>query len=421
MTKIKFTKREIEKIEVSDERQVFYDTDYTGLSLRVQPSGKKSFYFGYRPGRGRAVDKKWVMLGTFPVMTVEQARVKAKETAASIQQGIDPAREVRADKAAATMQIALQAFFDEHVSKLKPGSIRSYTTIITKHLMPAFGKIRVKDMTYSDIAKLHHSMKATPYLANRSVAVLSKFFSWCELHGHRERGSNPCQGITKYKEHKRQDFMGEEELSILANALDTMEQNWLRRQFTKEKRTSEKRDAITSQAAAVIRLLMFTGARVGEIMSLEWDNIDIERGTAQLPDSKTGFKVLQLPDQALAILENIPKINRWVFPSNSACGHMVNLKDAWGDVVQFSGLKGWRIHDLRHAFASMMVNGGASLPIVGKVLGHTNASTTQRYAHLEQNPAHKAVEDAANKIYKATMTKPKKAKVLPFQEASRGN
>ena len=162
---------------------------------------------------------------------------------------------------------------------------------------------------------------------------------------------------------------------------------------------------------------MLTGARVGEIQSLEWKNIDLELGIARLPDSKTGFKVLQLPAPAVAVLEGLPQVDRWVFPSSSACGHMVNTKDAWGDVLKQSGLTGWRLHDLRHAFASMMVNSGASLPIVGKILGHSNVSTTQRYAHLEENPARKAAEEAAKKIQIAMTTKPGKGNIVIFPKA----
>jgi len=146
---------------------------------------------------------------------------------------------------------------------------------------------------------------------------------------------------------------------------------------------------------------MFAGARVGEILSLQWNNIDLEHGLAKFPDSKTGFKVLQLTAPSITVLKSIPQTDKWVFPSDSKCGHMVNIKDAWGDVLKKANLEGWRLHDLRHAFASAMVNSGASLPIVGKILSHSNTSTTQRYAHLEENPAKKAAETAAETIQNA--------------------
>ena len=412
---MKFTKRSLEAIQPTSKRQSFFDSEFPGLALLVTKTGKKTFYYTYRVGKGRAADKKWVMLGAFPAMTVEQARGSAKAKAALVVTGQDPAALVREDKSALKMRDALQSFQGEHISKLKPGTVQSYEMLLKNYIQPKFGQLRVKDIEHSHVARLHHSMKETPYAANRSLAVLSKFFSWCELHGYRERNSNPCHGVTKYKEHKRQDFMGATELAILGDTLDRMERTWIDRQTTKEKRTSEKVDTITPQAAAAIRLLMLTGARLGEILSLEWRSIDLEQGIAHLPDSKTGFKVLQLPSPALAVLDGLPKIDRWVFPASSKTGHMVNLKDAWGDVLGQSGLSGWRLHDLRHAFASMMVNSGASLPIVGKILGHTQATTTQRYAHLEQNPAHKAAEEAAAKIAKAMQTPLKRENIVPFR------
>ena len=348
-------------------------------------------------------------------MTPEQAREAAKDKAALVRQGIDPVKEMQEEKEAMRMDAALAQFMADHVAKLKPETRKQYTALHDKHFLSKLGRLRVKDISHSDIAKLHRELKETPYLANRCLAVLSKFFSWCELNDHRDRNSNPANGVTKYKEYKRQEFMGATELAILGDTLSRMEATWYERQETKEKRTSEFVDTITPPAAAAIRLLMLTGARLSEVLSLEWSRVNLEQGTATLPASKTGFKVLQLPAPALAVLKNLPKISAWVFPADSASGHMVNLKDAWGDVLKQSGLSGWRLHDLRHAFASMMVNSGASLPIVGKILGHTQASTTQRYAHLEQNPARKAAEDAAAKIA-AAMSKPT-GKVLSFQKA----
>ena len=415
--KTKLTKRVVEQAEPTGTRYDLFDDELKGFALRVGINGHKAFYYFYRAGRGRSAPLKRLRLGTFPTMTVEQARHLAKEKAASVALGGDPSQEVKADKASVTMSQAVPMFVDEHVSRLKPNTQQSYMSIIDKHLRGVASKRKVKDITYSDIAKLHHDMKATPYLANRAIAILSKFFSWCELHGYRQRGNNPCLGIVKYKEHKRQEFMSAEVLSIIGDTISTMESTWHNRQITKEKRSSEYIDTITPQVGAAIRLLMLTGARVGEILSLEWERIDLERGTALLPDSKTGFKILQLTAPALAVLDSLPQVDKWVFPSNSASGHMANIKDAWRDILKQSGLSGWRLHDLRHAFASMMVNSGASLPIVGKILGHSNSSTTERYAHLEANPARQAAEQAAIKIAEAMNKKPQRGKVIPLQRA----
>jgi integrase len=412
---MKFTKKAIEEIPPASSRQTFFDDAVTGLAVKVTPAGNKSFYYCYRAGKGRGAPKKQVQLGTFPDMTVDQARNKARMLQAQVVNGHDPAIEIKAEKKAIRMDAALNQFLDEYVSKLKAGTITSYTAIINRHLAPKMGRIKVKDLAYSDVATLHHEMRGTPYLANRAVGVLSVFGGWCELNGYREKNSSPTHGIKKYAEPKRMVFMGERELIIFGDTLDRMERTWHERQTTGQIRPAGAPvDAITPQSAAIIRVLLFTGARKGEILSLKWSYLDLDKGTATLPDSKTGFKVIQLPAPALAILERLPRVSEYVFPSTSATGHQVNMKDAWRDVLTLAGLSGWRPHDMRHAFASMMVNGGASLPIVGKILGHTQATTTQRYAHLETNPARKAAEDAAAKIAEALKAAPREG-IIPFK------
>ena len=400
---MKFTKRLLEAIEPSDKRQYFYDDEFTGLALRVGTSGRKTFYLGYRTGKGRATEKKWVMLGAFPAMTVEQARDLAKEKAGHIVNGRDPALEVREEKDAISIAAALDSFLEEYVAKLKPSTIAFYQIVVEKHLRPGLGKLRANKLGYTDVARFHTTRKATPYMANRCIAVLSVFLNWCELHGYRDKNTNPCKEIKLNREHMRQEFMGTAELTILGDTLSRM----------------ERKGQVTTQTAAAIRLLMFTGARRGEILSLKWNYIDLEQGVARLPDSKTGFKVLQLSSPAVAVLESLPQFTEYVLPSNSASGHMVDIKKPWGNLLKHSGLSGWRIHDLRHAFASMMVNSGASLPIVGKILGHTQARTTQRYAHLEENPARKAAEEAAAKIAAALQATPKPTKqgiIIPLRK-----
>lgn len=411
---MKLTKTAVERLEVTGKRYEVRDDEVPGFLVRVGTDGSKSFYLMYRAGKGRTAPKKRLHLGAYPKITVEQARALAKEKAATVTLGEDPVATVREEKTALSIAEALDSFQKEYVVKLKPSTISFYGVVIEKHLKPAMGKVRTKKLGYTDVARFHASMKDKPYMANRCIAVISVFLNWCELHGYRDKNSNPCKEVRLYKEHKRQEFMSATELAILGDALERMERTWHERQKTKEKRTAKDVDTITPQAAAAIRLLTFTGARRGEILALKWAYIDLEQGIARLPDSKTGFKVLQLPEPAVAVLKGLPQISEYVFPSPSASGHMVNIKDAWGDVLKQSGLTGWRIHDLRHAFASMMVNSGASLPIVGKILGHTQTSTTARYAHLEENPARKAAEAAAAKIA-AVMSKPGK-KVIHFPQ-----
>ena len=390
---MKLTKKAVQGLQKTGKRYNEFDDDLKGFAVRVGAGGDKSFYLVYRAGKGRGALVKWLHLGKFPTVTVDQARQLAKSKAATVALGGDPAKDVRDDKAAVSTDEALTAFQEEHFSKLKPRTVELYEGIVRNHLRPKFGKMQARKIVYSDIARFHTMMKTMPYMANRCVAVMSIFLEWCEKHGYREKATNPCREIKLYKEHKRQDFLSVSELADIGEALTRMENAWQER----------KRGVptITPETAAAIRLLLFTGARKLEILSLRWDHIDMALGMARLPDSKTGFKVLQLPAPALAILDGLPRISPFVFPSTSKTGHVVNIKKPWAAVLKASGLEGWRIHDLRHAFASAMVNSGASLPFVGKILGHTQASTTQRYAHLEQNPARGAAENAAAKIAEA--------------------
>jgi integrase len=394
---MKFTKNTIKGLEITGKRYTAFDDEFVGLAVRVGAKGSKVFYFVYRAGKGRAAPLRWLRLGRFPNMTVEQARNMVKEKYAVVILGGDPALEVRENKNTPLVETVLDAFMAEFVNpRLKPRTASSYLSLINVYLKPALGKLRIKDVDFRHIAKMHHSLRDKPYQANHAIAVAGSFFSWAAEMGYTEHGkANPVTGINKYKERKRQEFMTPEMLSLIGETLDRMEATRRERQITKKKRTGELVDSISPHAAAAIRLLMFTGARLREILGLEWDKIDLEKGVARLSDSKTGFKVLQLPAPATEVLKQLPQMGKYVFPSSSASGHMEGLREAWVNVLRQAGMKIWRLHDLRHAFASAMVNSGASLPMVGKILGHNHPNTTARYAHLEANPARQAAEEAA--------------------------
>ncbi len=267
-------------------------------------------------------------------------------------------------------------------------------------------------MTYANrakhIASLHHAMRKTPYQANRCAALLSKFFSWCEKNGYRERGSNPVRGLEKYPEKKRKTFMGRDELEALGNAFRFLEAYG----YIDEK--TGKTTTLDPIIATALKMLLFTGARCMEILTLKWEYIDKARGVANLPESKTGSKSLHLPAPALALLETLPRINDYCFPGRRENGHIVNVKDTWRRLLKTAGLSGWRIHDLRHAYASYAACSGKSLPIIGAILGHSQASTTSRYAHLTNNPVAQAAEETAALIQKDFTG----GKVLPFKETA---
>lgn len=389
---LKLTKRSVDGLEVTGKRYTVMDDEFTGLAVRVGKSGTKSFYYWYRDGKGRAAPLRWYKLGSFPSMAVEQARTLAKEAAALVVNGKDPAGMRNAEKGMPSMREALDRFLDEHVAAKRKGSTHvQYRGLADRTLIPVLGKLKVAAVTSAHIAKLHADMKETPYLANRALAVLGKFFGWCESQGLRDKGSNPAVGHEKYPEQKRSKFMQDDELSSLGTALAEL----------------EDQKKIDLFAAAAIRLLVFTGARLQEVLTLRWEYIDMDAGIAHLPDSKTGAKPLHLPAPAVALLESLPRLNGWCFPSRRTDGPLVNLRKPFVAVCEHAKLKGWRIHDLRHAFASAAVNRGHSLPMIGAMLGHAQPVTTARYAHVATNPVHAVAEDTAAHLDKALKTKKK--------------
>jgi integrase len=262
--------------------------------------------------------------------------------------------------------------------------------------------LRVDQARYSDIAGLHHEFRKTPYQANRILAVLSAMFTWAERVGIRERNSNPCAGITKYNEEKRDRFLSIDELAVIGNVLERCAENYSENPF----------------AIAAIRLLIFTGYRRDEILTLLWKYVDIEKAALFLPDSKTGKKVVHLNAPALDVFSSIPRIegNLHVICGRNEGARLFNLRKLWLRICKLAGIEGVRIHDLRHSFASVGASGGASLQIIGKLLGHTKIDTTQRYAHLAADPVKAANEAIGQQI--AAMMKGEKAKIVPLKKSS---
>jgi integrase len=247
-------------------------------------------------------------------------------------------------------------------------------------VLPTIGRKKVQDVTRADISRLHHERRDTPYDANRALAVLSKMFTLAEKWGERADGSNPCRHVERYAERKRERMLSADEFGRLADALKTC--------------------AKSPYIVAAIKLLIFTGARLSEILTLEWDWIDFQRGEARLPDSKTGAKTLHLPAPAMSVLGDLPRVegNPYVIVGNVAGARLVNLEKPWRAIRKAAGLDDLRLHDLRHAFASVAASSGMGLPIIGKMLGHTQAATTHRYAHLASDPVKAAAATVAGKI-----------------------
>jgi integrase len=376
----KITKAQVDSVDPRNKDRFVWDTELKGFGLKVTPAGSKVYILQYRKG-GRGSSTQRVTIGRHGPLTAEQARKEATRLLGAIAQGGDPAA-VRAEtRAAPTMKALAERFLAEHAAtKTKARSEAEYRRLIDKIILPALGRKRVRDVTRADISRLHHDHRDTSYQANHAVAVLSKMFSLAELWGERPANSNPCKGIERYPAHKHEKMLSADELARVADSLKT---------YTG-----------SLYVVAAIKLLIFTGARRNEILTLRWEWIDCERGEARLPDSKTGAKTLHLPAPALTVLVDLPRVegNPYVIVGNVAGRHMVNLNGPWCDIRKAAGLDNVRLHDLRHAFASVAASSGMGLPIIGKMLGHTQAATTARYAHLASDPVKIAVATVAGKI-----------------------
>lgn len=354
---------------------VAWDSALPGFGVRVYPSGIKTYLLHVRVhGKQRKA-----RLGRHGVVTAEQARLDARLRLADLQRGIvvdrtPPPRVTFAELAS--------RYLAEHAqTRKKPSSQRLDRTNLRLHLLPRFGPMRLDTITPQDVLALHHAMHGIPVIANRVVSLVRMMFGLAQRWGL-YAGDNPAQGIAPYRETRRETMLTAPQRRRVLDLLD---------QFAHD------RLALPS-VLAVIRVLLFTGARPGELLGLTWDRIAFEARLIRLADSKTGPRVLYLNDEALATLAGLPHNSLWVFPGLSGKAPLVNVTYTWRRIRRLADLpESTRLYDLRHTFASVAAEQGESLPMIGALLGHTQYATTKRYIHL----LHAPVQEAARRVGKA--------------------
>jgi integrase len=398
----KLTKQSLVNLKPRSKPYIEYDADLGGFGVAVYPSGIKSWVCEYRPyGGGRGVAKKRVTLGKTSQLTPDQARNAAADMLAVVRLGRDPAQEKAERRASVTVSELIDFFDARYVGPiLKRGTAIGYR-IALEELRRAHGALKVTALTRSHVATLHFRMADRPYAANRAVAVWSKAFAWAASAGLFPEGQNPAKNIKKYREQRRERFLTSEELARLGDALREGETVGLSYSVDETKPTAKhatkadhRRVKLDRYAAAPLRLLVLTGARLREILHAKWEQVDIERGMIFLADSKSGKKTLYLSAAAQTVLADIPRLegNPHVIAGAKDGAPRADLKKPWIAVSRAAGLEGVRIHDLRHSFASFGAGASLGLPIIGKLLGHSQAATTQRYAHLDADPMRRAAE-----------------------------
>jgi integrase len=297
-------------------------------------------------------------------------------------------------------------FMAEHVEqKRKFGTAAFYRHLLDKIIKPDLGVTKADKVTRAQVARLHGKLKATPFQANRVLAVIGSMYAFAGRSGVVPEGMNPARRIEQFKEYRRERFLTGGELERLGSAIREAETKgipWdVHERKPKAKHLPKAKNRFTKIgpfAAAAIRLLLFTGCRLREILHLKWEQVDLERGLLFLADSKTGRKTVILNAPALAVLAGLDRLGPYVVPGDDPDKPRADLKRPWQAVAKRAGLDGVRLHDLRHTYASFGAGGGLSLPIIGKLLGHTQASTTQRYAHLDADPLRRASETIGGRI-----------------------
>lgn len=377
----KLTKRIVDAADAQPAEYFVWDNDIPGFGLLVLPSGRKGYIVQYRARRR----SRRISLGPSTVLTCEQARTRAITIIAAARNGLDAAAEHDAGRKAITIKELAERFDKEHLAiRVKASTGKEYLRNLQRFILPALGQLTITGITRADVAKFHHDLLHIPYQANRCLEVISKKFSLSEIWGLRPDGTNPRKHIRKYPEEKRERFLSAAELRRICEVLREMEAEGV-----------ELPSAILAE-----RLLILTGCRLNEIMSLKWTYVDLDVPALHLSDCRTGAKVVQVGRPMAKLLQRSQRIdaNPWVITGTLPGKSVSDPQPFWQRVRARAAVKDVRIHDLRHTFASTAVASGQGLPKIGKLLGHTQVQTTARYAHLAAEPVRMAAGAVAQNL-----------------------
>ena len=378
----KLTKRTVDSVSADGSDKRIFDSEIPGFHIRVKASGTKSYGLRYRvDGRVRNVT-----IGRHGPLTAEQARNKARTLWLSINNGADPASERQKKSAAPTLSEFWDIYLDQHAAPRKaPSSVKNDKLTWRLYIEPRIGRLKLSSVTKPDIVKLHGDLVSRSVSANRALSLLSKMMNLAVEWGY--RSDNPCKGVKKYKEHPRHRYLTSEERLRLAEAL------------SKE---------LDQAGAVAIWLCMLTGARKGEVLQARWDQFDLtsKQPVWQLPAELTKQRRVNrkpLSAKAVALLSEWKPLcpaseAGWVIPGKDPERQRYDLKGPWERIRKAAKLNDVRLHDLRHDFASMAVAEGWSLEIIGRYMGHSSIQTTQRYAHLQDDPLFAMAEQIGNKF-----------------------
>ena len=389
---IRLTKRSVEALPVASSTKVTWDCDLKGFGVRISPRGRRTYFVQYRVGGTRVGRMRKPSIGVHGVITADEARRVARQWLASAAAGNDPATSFGRSDGDQSIAGLCQRYLEEHAAvRKKPASVKQDRANISRFVLPRWARRQVADIRQSDVEGLLRSIGGTrsgqggaPIQANRVRSLLHKMFNLAEVWGWRDRATNPVTYVVRYPENRRERYLSSIEIERLSAVLDRLE-DW-----------PDYRHAVL-----IIRLLLFTGCRIGEILSLKPAYFDRVARVLRLPDSKTGAKVVYLSDSAIDGLEKAVRDiedDAYLFESSKTGQHILSIKKSWSKIRTDAGLEGVRLHDLRHTFASIAISDGVPLAVIGKLLGHKSSATTERYAHLADDPLRAAVARVDSRI-----------------------
>ncbi len=381
--KFRFTQRDLESLPAHDpasasHQMEYCDSDIVGLRLFVGHTGRRFFYLRYRLN-GR---KRSCRIGEFPSVSLKEARTRAHELKSMISRGDDPVAERRARAAVPTFaEFAKNEYMPD--AKAHKRSWRADEIRIDKELVPRFGRLQLTEITTKDIQQFHTAKRASrfPATANRYLSLMARMMQIAVEREYIER--NPARAVHKFREdNARERHLSKEEIGRFLEALGSLKNRSMANSF---------------------KFLLFTGLRKGEAMTLAWRNVNIEAGTIYLEKTKNGRTrtvvlnalARQVLDEMLALREGD---HPYVFPGRDANAPVSNPSKVFAAALKSAGIEGFHCHDLRHTYASLAINSGASLYDVQKLLGHATSQMTQRYAHLADDSLRAATENVANQI-----------------------
>jgi integrase len=381
----KITKRFVEAIVPHPNKTLkYWDTEIKGFGVLVLPSARITYCIKYR-NLNRI--QKHLKIGIHGQITTEEARSLAKKHLGDITHGEDPVTKKKENRNLPLIKDLAQDYMDRYATpKKRPRSIAEDKKLLKNIILPSIGNQQVKNISRRTIETLHLQLKKTPYQANRALALLSKMFSLAVTWEWRT--DNPVKGMERYQEEKRDRWLDRNELSRFWEALEHYPNHPL---------------------AFSLKILLLTGARKSEVLHATWDQFNLERGVWVKPSHLTKQKKkehLPLSEKAINVLNELRKFHKtkspYLFPDQSGKKPVRDIKSFWEKIIKEANVENVRIHDLRHTHASHLVSSGLSLSIIGKLLGHTQASTTQRYAHLADEPLRQAAELFGSKMEQFT-------------------